>query len=377
MSKHFSVFNFQPSNISNHPDDLHFSLTSSAQNFSCFSDDVLMRGCDVTRRRNEYSKLQQGKLHDIGVLTINDAIVLGRGLIATQSGTIIGGGSFAGPIQQYNTRVFSAPLTRNNQAFTLNSNNLTIRKLRGKYILGICPGYLIYGHIIVDLLPRIMLAANQCEAETPILVPKRLPKYVLPMLEKMNIEPERLIAFDESKEILHADQLIAATHVRRASSWWPGSVDLLNNLILGKRIGNPSLPQKLYIDRKSARSQARRLLERDTLEKKVIQHGFTTIAPEKISFFEQLELFSNATHIIGEAGSGLHNSIFGRKNLRTGIIQSSDLVSLLQASLCSAKQQKASFLFGQSLSFTPNSAVGDFVISHEELDNFLAELVCN
>lgn len=74
---------------------------------------------------------------------------------------------------------------------------------------------------------------------------------------------------------------------------------------------NESGPKKIYIKRKIG--AARPLVNADEVEAFVTASGFTIVEPDSLSFAEQVQIFSNARLILGQAGAGLINFAFAQK----------------------------------------------------------------
>lgn len=86
----------------------------------------------------------------------------------------------------------------------------------------------------------------------------------------------------------------------------PGALAALRSRVL--RGVAPSAPGlKLYLDRDSSR---RRITNRGEVLRAFRDAGFEVVAPERLSFPDQLALFARAKVIAGQSGAGLANMIF-------------------------------------------------------------------
>ena len=78
----------------------------------------------------------------------------------------------------------------------------------------------------------------------------------------------------------------------------------------------PPLPlsrlRKLYISRKN--SDYRQLINSEEIEDALVARGFEIIFPEHLSFFAQVQLFSEAELIVGQSGAGMASFIFAPKD---------------------------------------------------------------
>jgi len=66
--------------------------------------------------------------------------------------------------------------------------------------------------------------------------------------------------------------------------------------------------RRLYISR--AKAPLRRVLNEHEVEKLLGKYGFETILAEDLSYSQQTEIFSQASHVIGAHGAGLTNILF-------------------------------------------------------------------
>ena len=76
-------------------------------------------------------------------------------------------------------------------------------------------------------------------------------------------------------------------------------------------------PKKIYIRRNNL---GRDLENSEEVESFLLGLSFTIVEPEKLSFVEQLTLFSNAEVIVGQGGAALGNIIFAPQNCRTIVL---------------------------------------------------------
>ncbi len=76
--------------------------------------------------------------------------------------------------------------------------------------------------------------------------------------------------------------------------------------------------EKLYITRRG--SSWRRLLNDPEISTFLENQGFTTVAPEKMTFAEQVSLFRNARVIVAPDGSALNNLMFAPTDVRVAIL---------------------------------------------------------
>jgi capsular polysaccharide biosynthesis protein len=100
---------------------------------------------------------------------------------------------------------------------------------------------------------------------------------------------------------------------------WPVLHPLGGELIQKKNAlfidyGQASKNGKIYIDRGNA--SRRRVANGEEMEDVLSAHGVVPLSLEEKSFAEQIEIFKNASLIIGQHGAGMANAIFSRPGTR-------------------------------------------------------------
>lgn len=68
--------------------------------------------------------------------------------------------------------------------------------------------------------------------------------------------------------------------------------------------------RKLCISREGIVGSDRVFPLRETFEAMAVERGYEIIRPENISIIDQAKVFSEASIIIGEHGSTMHNAVF-------------------------------------------------------------------
>lgn len=91
---------------------------------------------------------------------------------------------------------------------------------------------------------------------------------------------------------------------------------LKNNLGQIKADNSEKYPNKIFLWRGKVNSFNKRDYNQDETFQFFKKYGFQKIKPEEYSFFEQIKLFENATHIIGPSGAFWANVIFCKKNTK-------------------------------------------------------------
>ncbi len=171
------------------------------------------------------------------------------------------------------------------------------------FMLGGCPNY---GHWLMDYLPRIAL----WKRDVPLLVHRPQLPFQRESLAILGVGPDQLLGLDYPGAY-RAPMLLYPS----LQSLWcdprlpfqPGILTWLREAFASLMAREPG-DRKLFVTR--SRGATRRLLNGDEIERIAEQHGFEIVACERLSFGEQVRLFSEARIIAGAHGAGLVNVVF-------------------------------------------------------------------
>jgi capsular polysaccharide biosynthesis protein len=164
------------------------------------------------------------------------------------------------------------------------------------------------------------------------------------IIEAVGLDLERCRFVDISKSVVTCEQLLAPTYDRFNSEIRPDLIKIHESLRGGANALQP--PQRLlFISR--MQGSARSLTNRSDVEAAVERMGYEIIRPERLSFAEQVALFSSARVVLGECGSGMHNALFCVPGARIGLLQSATNQNFLQAQIAMMKQQDIFYVIGE------------------------------
>jgi capsular polysaccharide biosynthesis protein len=191
-----------------------------------------------------------------------------------------------------------------------------LRRLPGQHVLLLGNGATVYGHWLIDMLPKFALleAAGYDIATLRYLLPTTARPFIRDFLDLLGIRPEQRIAYDPASECASVDELLVPTMINngvRVSRLLRDAVALLTRLIVARvgQLNRADTPRRIFLTR-SRLGPMRGLANRARIEELARQGGFAIVAPETMPLLEQLRLFAGATHIMGEYGSALHGSLF-------------------------------------------------------------------
>ena len=178
-----------------------------------------------------------------------------------------------------------------------------------------------YWHWLFDVLPRIKIldGIKKLDEINFFLLPDNKKKFQKESLDLLNIPKKKIISSINFRHIV-ADKVIAVDHpyvikndpsneIQNIPIW---IIEYLRNSFKSKT-NNKKFPKKIYIDRRDATSNhrhLRKILNENEVKNFLLKKGYSIIALSELSFDDQVNLFSNASNIIGLHGAGFANLVF-------------------------------------------------------------------
>lgn len=240
------------------------------------------------------------------------------------------------------------------------------------------PGHRMYGHWLVDFLPKLFLLdrAGHDIARLRYLLPADTPAFARTWLSLLGIGDDRLLAYDRERDRLACTRLLVPTALRfngRAAPLMREATRFLLDRLaprprwrLGRGRGDRPASRRLLVARSdnAATHNRRTLVERAELEARALARGFEVVRPERLGVAEQVALFRSAATILGEYGSGLHGSLFARSGASVVALRDNGLGSgFLQTSLDHALGHASGYVFG-----TARDPQGFFSVRPQDID---------
>ncbi|MGA4553477.1 glycosyltransferase family 61 protein [Methylorubrum aminovorans] len=262
--------------------------------------------------------------------------------------------------------------------------SLSRRRIEGEVVLLAGAGHLLYGHWLVDFLPKLVLLeeAGYDIRRQRYLLPADTPAFARQWLRLLGIADDQIIVYDRLAELVECRVLVVPTLLRflgRASPTMGRVRDfLLSRLQGGRNRSGPCFPWPFAARRRQperrkllvARSinpgtlGRRHLVEREMFEAKAQARGFSIVRPESMGIGEQVALFRTAGTICGEYGSGLHNTLFVPFGARILSLQEGGQnTGFLQSSLDHALGHESGYVVGTACGLN-----GRFSIASEDID---------
>ena len=200
-------------------------------------------------------------------------------------------------------------------------------------IVAIGPGHLIYGHWLVDFIPRFVIAKEalgRAYADAKLVLPHDTPRWALTMLHAFTGAEESQFAFYERGiERLALRNACIPSYVHDDYAFHPFADEIFAGLV---PLRDRSPLRRLCISRaafEGATHGVQKLFEtRVAFEAEAVRRGYEIVRPETMGIREQAALFASASHVVGEYGSALHSAVFGPSGLRIGYIRCPNRIQL-------------------------------------------------
>lgn len=170
------------------------------------------------------------------------------------------------------------------------------------------PGFRMFGHWLLDFVPRLLTIRRFIvrAGALPVLC-RRMPPWAWPFIESVGLKD--LIRQYPDDEALSVGKLYIPL-MRKSGAVCSSSMLRESFRFLDERLGDPSGPvvARLIV----ARKRPPHAFNQDELLWRAVRAGYCIVSPETMALADQIAMFRQAHAIIGEDGSALHNIGFCR-----------------------------------------------------------------
>ena len=291
-----------------------------------------------------------------GICEFTNVHVLGRsGLVVDLENRTIWKGclmnwssAFAPAVRRF------AELKRGTSSVDINPADLQVETRAAEAVLLSGSGFHIYGHWLVDYLPRLNRAVENGFGGLPMffhIAPgwaARLAALVAPAFAPQSPFENNKVAFFE--------RLVVPTSIRAHSLLEENEARHLWRTLdrqLAKQDTGPAdagIGDKIYVSRRKwKKPNGTRVLKNAAAVEALFERaGFSVISPETLPLPMQRHIFSKARVVVGEDGSGMHNVIFSKPGTRIGVI-SLERVNPMHLNIAN--------ILGQHITYIPSQPV--------------------
>lgn len=241
---------------------------------------------------------------------------------------------------------------------------LPIRVIDEPCICAIGWGGQVYGHILIEMIPRLLLAirtmANQ--PDFTVLLRSDTPPWVIDLaIRQLDIEISRIRFFNAEQErvLLSRGIFPALLHFHPALAPLIDSRFAFTENLCCQRSG------LFYLPRKRVTASRRATNEAALMKIAEDEFGARIVVPEELPWPDQVSLFQCAEAIVGLHGSALHTALFSGPGLKLGVVGTPGLA---QSHIANLRNQRIAY---QLAGFMP---VGDYLVPEDGFRSMLAAL---
>lgn len=202
-----------------------------------------------------------------------------------------------------------------------------------------------WGHVLVEVLPRLLLLHESSPADWPVALAATAPGWLRGLVEAA--APGRpLLRFDPATEVVAAPLLVGASEPVAQARLRPALLDRIDAMRarLAAALPPPAepLPRRIWVSRAGlGGATGRRIMGAPEVEAAAAARGFVAVRPETLSLAEQARLFAGAEAVAGAYGSGLHNTLFsGPRTLVVAL----NWINAYQSNIASARRHVVGFV---------------------------------
>lgn len=262
--------------------------------------------------------------------------------------------SESGMIISPDDRAFAQSCVWKTRFFTRDIEYNTLRpklkpsRLPGEYITLIARHSASYYHWFTETLPRLWLLDSLPDA--PLLLPTTMKEYQRESLALLGIPSERVVELPEG--CYELDQLYFPSFPAYATfttDWTFSASDRslrwLREKLSGKRLTRKE--KRIYISREGVAH--RRIINEDSVMRALEGEGFLIVDANPLSLSEKINLFGDASFIVGAHGAGLTHMLFAAAGAK--VVEGLDpfhLVGGLYYQLAAALGHEYWYLFAEN-----------------------------
>lgn len=218
------------------------------------------------------------------------------------------------------------------------------------------PGLRTYGHALLDFLPGVaMLDRQKAFDGWPLLLPDNRPDWLARMVEAFCSSPREIVLFSNRQHDVTRVKRLCVPWVVRGPGFHPSAREVFTQI--SERAAPDQAATRRIFAARDPELEKRRLTNSAEIEAVLESRGFESVRPERLPFLEQVRLFASAEIAAGEAGSGLHGTIFSPPGTKT--------LELRPATYDAPGQPAIAVLMGHWFASVQGPQAGSHRMSHE------------
>jgi hypothetical protein len=245
------------------------------------------------------------------------------------------GGDF---VRWYTEKTYNAEWSTDKLEFSIDEGEIQVLDLDDLGLFLSSPGQDIYGHWLLDYVPRLYTLRETLLASSEITMTAR-PSWSSAFLEAFGVEA-KLVPRTHPTQYLRAVKarlpgFLKSGYVldigtcRAAWGYLSKAIRERSKQSAGNRI------RRIFVTRDKW-NKTRQIQNFDALTALAVMRGYEIVAPETYSIADQASLFRDAEIVVGQDGSALHNIVFSEPGAVLGVISLPERCNLWHASICEA-----------------------------------------
>ena len=177
----------------------------------------------------------------------------------------------------------------------------------------------IYGHFLLEGLPKILLAMALRERGVNARVAFPSDAGAVTQIVRSICPEDSLLLYESAKERLRL-RLSLHPSLMASGQLHKLFVELLRPLIasiVSRQSSEPTLSKRLFLSRAKWPSGYRSLANEAELFEIAAEYGFCLVHPQEHAWSDQVRMLARATHVVGGFNSALHGTLFCSSGTRT------------------------------------------------------------
>lgn len=347
----------------------------------------LMREEDRTWEPRDYASLPARLVHGPGYTLLREVFLTAPGMALAVDGRFVDD-----PLTRLVPAVLSPSFERLlGEGAATRSNWPPSSRTIDRGILVSGPGMRVYGHHLLDFLPAVA-ALDEFGAllDWPLLVPENYPAWALAMAAVFSPDREVIRSEGGRRRRTRVGELCVPWLVREPrrgvdesgsaramGAFHPIAAELFDRAIRAAiapaQRSQPASGKLLVLRDPAGPSAKRRLANVDRVVAAFERRGFECIVPSVLRFSDQVRRFADAAVVAGEAGSGLHGTVFSRPATTTLELRPPTYATFSQPAIAALKGHRFASVAG-SQSATEWMSPEPWTLDPATLDRRLSDL---
>ena len=232
-----------------------------------------------------------------------------------------------------------------------------------------------YFHWFCDALPRLQaLSRQQPLEELTLFLPARAARfpYIEASLRAFSLGDVRTLG---RLQRVRCRKLFVPEHPAYTGFFRPELMSEIRDKLRAMIASTAGNNRRVFLSRADA--SRRRLKNEANLDAVLRNHGFETVVANDLTWFEQLALFHNVSHLVSIHGAGLTNMLMMPAGSRVlEIRDSSESTPDCYLTLASACGHDYYYALSQRIDSSASIHEGDVTISPVALDQAIDQMVC-